>query len=285
LKKENNKPYIFIQNNKEKFFFLIEKKNEFNFIKYLFKKFFKDKGINITNINNKLINLQIGFELDENYFIQVKKNKRINLSYSKNEEKKQKLLLKQLVKRHTNQNINSLIKYLNKRINFWKQKFILLNINKNISKKLDIYLNKLLWKRVKRIHPRRPNTWIYNKYWKYILGTWKFSILDERGRFNTLTSYQSNNVINTFNRLPYSFISLEIYDLRKLLSIYFKFFKNKNFGIKNIMYNKQKGLCYKCKFPLNNSKKKIIRIKKPMLINKKLIYSQKIILNHNSCTI
>ena len=47
-----------------------------------------------------------------------------------------------------------------------------------IMQNLDIFLYKLLWNSLRRIHPRRPKTWIYNKYWIFKEGFSHFFIYD-----------------------------------------------------------------------------------------------------------
>ena len=184
-----------------------------------------------------------------------------------------------------NKRIDILIEVLNTKINLWRQEFYAINLKEEIAKNLDIYINKILWKLAKRIHPRRPNTWIYNKYWKFIFGSWRFCLINEKGKTISLIPHQGNNFLNLKDNLSNSLINREIKDLRKVLLIFFTHYKQKNSGIKFIIYKKQKGLCYKCKFPLNESGKKLIRIKNQISAKRNYIYSELLILTHSSCVI
>ena len=90
--------------------------------------------------------------------------------------------LKLLVKISHNSSIFSLINVLNKEVDSFVNSFSFLPNYGFLSKELDYYLYKLLWGLMKRRHPRRSRTWVFNKFWKFfsrrleILLFWHFWI-------------------------------------------------------------------------------------------------------------
>lgn len=77
-----------------------------------------------------------------------------------------KTRLKSIIINGTNLNLYDLIRKINKEIFYFKSFFNFSLFYIDIVNELDYYLYRLLWKYLKRRHPRRPNTWIYLKYWK-----------------------------------------------------------------------------------------------------------------------
>lgn len=75
--------------------------------------------------------------------------------------------LKLLVKDSYNSSIFSLIDLLNKEVDSFVDCFSFLPTYVFLSKELDCYLYKLLWKLMKRRHPRRSRTWVFSKFWKF----------------------------------------------------------------------------------------------------------------------
>lgn len=112
---------------------------------------------------------------------------------------------------------------------------------------LDAYLYTIFWKLVKRRHPRRPNTWIYSKYWKYIKGVWTFFLFDPVLKFPL---YLYSNFFFYFKHLclPSSFFSFFIYNELKLGYIWFLKYFFVLTGIVKILWKKQFGKCFFCSF-------------------------------------
>lgn len=75
-----------------------------------------------------------------------------------------KMRIKAILKTSFNLTIPLLLKSINREINIWNSFYSKLIFFEN-NFKLDLYVYRLLWKFLKRIHPRRTNTWIYSKYW------------------------------------------------------------------------------------------------------------------------
>jgi RNA-directed DNA polymerase len=167
---------------------------------------------------------------------------------SNNLQKRYKMKLKNLIKSAYNLNIIKLIELLNGEINLWKQVY---NINSNITAyELDIYVYKLLWKFVKRYHPRRTNTWLYNKYWTCLSGVWRFSFYDTMSGNVFFLNFHSNLKMES-SYLPLLTNIFERENSRKLFSLLFAKFMPNFKGINRLLFIRQKGLCNTCFKPLS----------------------------------
>lgn len=160
-----------------------------------------------------------------------------------------KLRLKTLIKSSFNLTLLKVLQLLNKEIYNWINaidNFTFINL----CRELDIYLYKLLWKFVRRLHPRRYNSWIYNKYWKSFSGIYKFVYFDKKiGRFyflKTHISYSKNSFCSP--------LQLDVACFFNYRKVFFSLYKKSRFhleGIKRFLFIKQKGLCFFCFKPVN----------------------------------
>lgn len=85
---------------------------------------------------------------------------------------------------------------------------------------------------------------------KIIPGVWKFVSYDtSSGNLKFLLNH--NQKFIEYSYLPSTFNLFYSNNLSKLFSFYFK--KNRQYfkGFFKVLFIKQKGLCYKCKWPLN----------------------------------
>lgn len=269
-----------MQINEEYILIILETKKSYNLVKNIITKIIISRGIKILESKSKGKSLTKGFPFNE-WKIIKNQNNAINLIYSESKVKLQKNKLKSLIKDSKNQKIFFLIKKLNTEIISWKENYYITSSKKKTPQILDLYLNKLIWGFIKKEHPRRPNTWIYNKYWKYLSGYWKFTAANpETGKINILHSHIMNYKQTKKTTFPYLLNSFTIENLRKILLINFALYKNSFSGISNIIYTKQKGLCYICKFPLKSYERKSLKIKTPI---KKILSLRQIIYIHNYC--
>lgn len=175
--------------------------------------------------------------------------------------------LKMIIKSTKSINVSALITLLNKELKFWKYDNFFLNNFQKLSKQLDHYLHRILWKYVKRLHSRRSNSWIYKKYWKYISGNWCFvSVNQSTGKINILLSHSCSTKTILVTRTPLICNVLKIVNFKKVY--YIKFLKDRIalIGILSLIYHRQKGLCYKCKLPIDKFKMKVCHIRKRVLI-------------------
>jgi hypothetical protein len=181
------------------------------------------------------------------------------------------------------QNIGKVLIVINKEISFWNKSFFMISNLFFISYNLDIYIQKLFWKYIKRIHLKRTHKWLYNKYWRCINGIWQFFIFDVRGKVIFLRSHGSTDF--AFKHISFSLQVFDYNNKRKfLMDCRFEF--NLLFSpVIQSLYQHQKGLCFVCKRPFFNTNVKVLNIcssKLPSLYLNKYSIS-KICLLHFDC--
>ncbi len=157
----------------------------------------------------------------------------------------QKNSLKLLVKNSGNANLFSIVKNINSQIDYWISNCNFLDFYWDLSNEMDLFLYKILWSWAKKRHPRRSNTWIYSKYWKYLFGRWRFLIRDIiKGNVFLVKShlfYKSH-----IFRIPNSISIFDINDKGKISDVWFKKIRKNFKGICAVLYNNQKGICLVC---------------------------------------
>jgi len=222
--------------------------SEFYPCEQILKEFLAIRGL---IIKNDLIKVSSTIESFDFLSWSILRKSRFFNRISINEEsiKKYKRKLKSIIRSSFNKNIISVIKSLNYEIQNWIKLHIFSDNWKNLSTLLDMYLYKLLWRYVRRCHPRRTNTWIYSKYWKRFSGIWKFFAVDlVQNRIVLLKSHTL--ILNYTYKVPNSLNYFNLHNLRKSFSsLSRKCSPSLSFGF-NVLYKKQKGLCFICKNPL-----------------------------------
>ena len=174
-----------------------------------------------------------------------------------------KIKLKAIIKNYGNCETFVLLELINRVIFEWSCRYNCSDFSWDIWGELDVYLDKLLWKWARRRHPRRPNTWIYLKYWKPFFGSWKFFTID----INTskLHVLRSHSLINTLvYRLPLSLHVYDLFNVEKINSIFYKKFIYLFQGVFKLLWQKQKGLCFCCRrifFTVNFGNVKVCRLR------------------------
>lgn len=209
--------------------------------------FFSLIDVNIDKNNCFISSLSKGFNLwGWNFSIKSKYSPLCIIN--KNNIRYYKRRLKSIVKFFGNINIFSTITSVNNEITKWSRVHSLSDNWYTFAFELDIFLYKVFWRFVKRCHPRRPNTWIYNKYWKKVSGFWRFVFFDQNKKKNCFL--KSHRICtNLYYRIPSSLNIFCLYDQKKFSSILYKRTKLNFFGTLKILYRKQQGLCYFCKRP------------------------------------
>lgn len=155
---------------------------------------------------------------------------------------------------------------INKRIKHWSEQFVFCFNKKYLCLELDLFVYKLLWQYLKKLHSKKTNTWIYSKYWRCFSGVWKFFILDvSTGNFLFLKShfylntFSKNNDIFRFSK----FLNLfNLYNKEQLNVVLFEKIKYTFLSSFSCLYNSQKGLCFLCKKPIYSKNSKILTLKK-----------------------
>lgn len=158
----------------------------------------------------------------------------------------QKNSLRLLIKNSNNVNILSMIKRINLQIDSWICHISFLDFFWDLSNEMDVFLYKLLWSWVRRRHPRRANTWIYLKYWKYLFGKWRFFAKNTMdGNICIIKSHLLH--VNHVFRMPNSINIFDSYNKFKINDIWFKKTRDNFKGLYFVLYSNQKGLCFLCK--------------------------------------
>ena len=175
------------------------------------------------------------------------KNFTVAIDFSTNFLRFHKLKLKLLVKKtQSNLSLFNFLRKINKFIFLWTINYNFIDCLFDVWNDLDIYLYRLLWGWVRRRHPRRPNTWIYSRYWKSFSGFHRFYAV--RNLNNDFCILRSHFYIPVFVSLLSSNINFYSHtDTNKINFFYFKKFELTFCGIFKYFWLKQKGICLICK--------------------------------------
>lgn len=251
------------------------------FLLDLIRNFFKLRSISI-NYNLSFSSLSFSpLELLGWNFAFYKKNQflgQVSIDNLRNHKRNMKMI----IKNSFGSNFFIVLSRINNLVLDWINTYSCSDFFFDTESNLDVYLFKLLWNWAKRRHPRRPNTWIYLKYWKYfaIDKKWNFFFIDfSTGRCLFLllhTNYSSSNVY----RIPSSMNVFDISFFTKLGLIWMKKMGTFLSGFYLILWKRQSGKCYICnklflKMGFNNIK--ILNFKN----NRLLFYSFRLV--HKFC--
>lgn len=192
----------------------------------------------------------------------------------------QKIKLKSTIKNSVNMEVFKFITNINFLLSNWSNIYRFSDFFFVVSNILDVYVNKLIWKWVKRRHPRRPNSWIYSKYWKNFLGKWKFFALNPITREMT---FLNSHYISKKSRysLPYSTNAFEYLDTKKLNKFFYKKVSQNIKGILRLLWTKQKGLCIRCKKAFYNLSLSDVKLS---CIKRNATYIKYLAIVHSKCT-
>nr|AMD08034.1 roaA protein [Euglena mutabilis] len=258
---------FYLIRNKDKIYTLTCSKTVQKYSLSLINTFLKMRGINwdyslYSAFNFAEQKINIG-----DYEFMKDANKNITCLLLKNHLKNYKNKLKMIIKSNKFRQINNIIINLNNELKVWRNNNFFLNNFLILTKELDLYMNKLLWRYVKRLHSRRSKTWIYKKYWICISGNWRFISKDQvTGKINVLLSHFFTLKSVFISRIPLITNFFHKVNLKKIFYIRILKVKNSLTGITSLIYNRQKGFCYKCKLPMFETRLKILKIQKRILI-------------------
>ena len=285
--KINNFNSIFLTRKFNKFLFLSETLTGISLLNTTLRAFTRKK-VFARDFDFKSYNIDLlysGFLFSNLFFFKSYTNKAFCLvSYSK--IKQYKCILKLIIKNNSHLDCLSLIKLLNYNILRWFKDFRFVSFYNCLALDLDFYLYKLLWKWVKRFHPRRPNSWIFTRYWKNLSGCFKFfSINPLTGKSFFLFSHKSSVSCVVKQKLSCKLSTFEFLDKEKLIHDYFKSLRTEFLGVYGILFDSQKGICPGCnrrfsKFDLNH-----IRIFYVSNSTSRVKSSLRLVLVHDSCSI
>lgn len=148
--------------------------------------FLKLKGLYLYPEKTKIVNVHDGF-----YFLgwnfKKSKNGIVLCNISKQSIKDHKIKIRGIVKNSKNKTTSTLITELNSVIRIWWNNHCCATNIWRVWNNTNQYLYKLLWKWVRKRHPRKSHLWIYDHYWK---------ILDGRRTFLTLENQEKIRLIS-----------------------------------------------------------------------------------------
>lgn len=248
--------------------------------KDFFIDFFNSRGLKLNIKRTPLTSfLSQGFSLFSFKFLKVF-NFSVHIKLNRNFIRKYKNRLKMIVNNADNFDLITLIKKINFEINEYTMNHYFFNQRSEEVNELDIYLYKIIWKFVKRCHPRRSNLWVYKKYWKDFSGLWKFCAFDNiKGKIFYLNSHKVFN--STFYYLPLSLNSYNTFNSLKLTKSVFKKYSFNFSNIYSLIYKKQQGLCFCCNTPLASKNSKLVNISNYLSYKSSLIIN--LYLFHRHC--
>nr|YP_010700387.1 putative group II intron reverse transcriptase/maturase RoaA [Phacus arnoldii]WCH63588.1 putative group II intron reverse transcriptase/maturase RoaA [Phacus arnoldii] len=255
------------------------------FIKSMIVNFLRNRGIKLDLDKFYFSNLYEGFDIMGFYFIRNKNNIYLG-QISRDNVRSHKNRLKSIVKNYGNNDFFMLLRHLNKEILTWSTIYRSADLVWYIWGELDVYLYKILWKLVKRRHPRRPHTWIYLKYWKYINNIWVFFLFDYISGKSLLLESHSRLKSKDY-KLPFFLNTFNIYNENKLKLVWFRKFYDHLDGIYKILWKKQSGLCPYCNRLIKYINFNSIKIQSWNTSSsyKKISTVNNIVLLHNYCSI
>ena len=162
--------------------------------------------------------------------------------------RKHKRKLKTLIKNSLESNFFVVLSSINNLVSDWVNIYGCADFFFDVESNLDIYLFKLLWNWAKRRHPRRPNTWIYLKYWRYfdVEKRWNFFFIDFTVGRCLFLSLHTNSSTRNIYRIPSSMNVFDITFFSKLGLAWMKKLSTFLSGFYLILWKKQSGKCFIC---------------------------------------
>lgn len=136
-------------------------------VKKLVSEFLLPRGLELHPEKTQIVHITKGFNFLGWTFIKSR-NGYLQRLISKESQQTHKAKLRDLVKNSGNKPPSALISDLNPLIRGWCNYHRCCSGIWSVWSKTNQYLYRLLWKWVRKRHPRRPRTWLYDKYWKFV---------------------------------------------------------------------------------------------------------------------
>nr|YP_009145476.1 RoaA [Monomorphina parapyrum]AKL78949.1 RoaA [Monomorphina parapyrum] len=251
------------------------------FFDFLFHKFTSKLCLDSNMSDTKIFSVFNGFNFI-GWKVFIFNNFGIFNIVSLEQIRKYKRSLKSLIVKFSGSNIFLLLKKVNSVISTWLSHYNLSNYPWDISSELDLYLYKLFWRFVCKRHSRKSTTWIYNKYWKFLSGKWRFFVLDNvTGNILFLRSHEFSN--SKLYRLPSSVNVFDCVDNIIYHAYWFDKFSAKLRGIYKTLFIAQHGVCPICKKFFNIKSFSFIKISKLVLFKFNSNKLSQLVLVHNYC--
>lgn len=148
--------------------------------------YLKLKGLYLYPEKTKIVNVHDGFHfLGWNF--KKSKNGIILCNISKQSIKDHKIKIRGIVKNSKNKTTSTLITELNSVIEIWYNNNCYATNIWPVWNQTNQYLYKLLWKWVRKRHPRKSHLWIYDHYWKMLDGRRTFLTLENQEKIRLIS--------------------------------------------------------------------------------------------------
>lgn len=249
-----NKKYNLIQ-SLNSFILFTENLDLLVFYKTNLIKCLVSRGINFYKENSLSNNITNGFSFSFWFFFSSKKKVifSLNKQFIRNYKRKLKSILK-----NNSQNIMIVLNLINQEIVAFSELLFVSAQFSYFARQLDFYIQKRIWRYLKRIYLKRSNIWLYNKFWRKVNGIWQFFILDGQNRITFLKSHFSFN-----KKSKHLYFSIDVFDYRNRRKFFndlkFEFDSNTSESL-NFLYYRQSGLCFICKRPVLTDRIKLINL-------------------------
>lgn len=204
---------------------------------------------------------------------------RISLTNLKNYKRNLKLIIKS----SSSNNFFTSLEKLNSLIYNWSTTYCFIECDKDIWGHLDVYVHKLLWSWAKKRHPRRPNTWIYSKYWKFfpLQNIWKFFFIDVGLTKCLFLRSHKTNILNIYC-VPHSMNICSLKNYNKLCIVWLRKCSEILDDLFLCLYKKQFGRCFCCNKLFVNIYSKFGKV---VIVRPEINNLKKYALIHNYCVI
>lgn len=155
----------------------------------IISNFLKPRGLELQPEKTKIVNIHNGFHF-LGWTFKKSKNKRLLCNISKETIKDHKITIRRIVKNSKNKSTSDLINQLNLVIQGWCNYHCRATNIWSVWNHTNQYLYRLLWKWVRKRHPRKSHFWLYDYYWKIIDGRRTFVTSESHEKFKyKLVSY------------------------------------------------------------------------------------------------
>jgi RNA-directed DNA polymerase len=148
--------------------------------------YLKLKGLYLYPENTKIVNVHDGFHFLGWNFKKYKTGI-VLCNISKQYIKDFKMKIRGIVKNSKNKTTSTLINELNSVIRIWFNNHCYATNILPVWNHINHYLYKLLWKWVRKRHPRKSHFWIYDHYWKIFDGRRTFLTLENNKKIRLIS--------------------------------------------------------------------------------------------------
>ena len=231
-----------------KLFIFSHTSNELSLIKVVLTQYLTSRGMHFNE--NLLVNkVSKGLKIfGWNFYSNLYGKLFVSINRSFLKEYKSKLKL--IIKNSYNKKLTNVIKNINFEIFQWSGFYLFFYELNTICLELDLYVNKILWRFVKRYYPRRTNNWIFSRYWRKFSGVWKFFVIDDTNESKFIFLRSHKLVLKKIFFFSKSFNVFNAFNKEKLYEVLFNQNLVNFLGNYKLLFFEQKGLCYVCKRPI-----------------------------------